>query len=605
MKTPADWARVRALFLDALECPPEERAAFVLRATGTDTAARREVESLLAAHSQAGGFLSGPPTEDADATGVASVAGRLSPGTRLGAFEIVELLGAGGMGEVYRAVDTRLDRAVAIKVLPPDMAGEPRSRDRFEREARVISRLSHPHICTLHDVGSAAVDGAGDAVRFLVMELLEGETLAARLGKGPMPVGLALKVALEILEALAAAHAVGIVHRDLKPANIMLTRSGAKLLDFGLARLRPPGIGAAPLKPAIDDTLSATGLMFGTLPYMAPEQVRGEDTDARTDLFAFGAVLYEMLTGKRAFSAAPEPALIAAILEQDPVPLTSLQPRAPRALENLVQACLAKDRAERWQHAQDVLLSLRSIAEGRVPTDAVPPPARFDFFRRNDPFASFPSWMPHLGWAIVAVVVGLSAWALGRSSQAPVPAANPRPVVVLMDSPLEGRVYDPRTRAAGGTNADDVSDALRDLAIVINKENTSPIWHREEQVLQQNPDLVVSHLSCLLDQRVAGEDAAIRQHLFDNAQQRLLGFFGYVASNNPRTRFLIYSRGRLWPTGAAEASWRNDVLARFPKLKDRLFTVVVPGGSGATFKDPRTAHLIRTRVSTILGLANP
>ena len=316
--------------------------------------------------------------------------GRLSPGTRLGAFEIVELLGAGGMGEVYRAVDTRLDRAVAIKVLPPDMAGEPRSRDRFEREARVISRLSHPHICTLHDVGSAAVDGAGDAVHFLVMELLEGETLAARLEKGPMPVGLALKVALEILEALAAAHAVGIVHRDLKPANIMLTRSGAKLLDFGLARLRPPpGIGAAPPKPAIDDTLSATGLIFGTLPYMAPEQLRGEDTDARTDLFAFGAVFYEMLTGRRAFSAASEPALIAAILEQDPVPLTSLQPLAPRALENLVHACLAKDRAERWQHAQDLLLSLRSIAEGRVPTDAVPPPAKSGFFRRNGPFASF------------------------------------------------------------------------------------------------------------------------------------------------------------------------------------------------------------------------
>jgi serine/threonine protein kinase len=600
MKSPADWARIRALFHDALERPLEERAAFVLRATGGDTAARGEVESLLAAHSQAGGFLSGPPADAAAAARRASATRRLSPGTRLGAFEIVELLGEGGMGEVYRAVDTRLDRAVAIKVLPPDMAGEPRSRDRFEREARVVSRLSHPHICTLHDVGSAAVDGCD--VSFLVMELLEGETLAARLGKGPLPVGLALKVALEILEALAAAHAVGIVHRDLKPANIMMTRSGAKLLDFGLARLRPGSIGAAPPKPAIDDTLSATGLVFGTLPYMAPEQLRGEDTDARTDLFAFGAVLYEMLTGRRAFSAASEPALIAAILEQDPVPLSSLQPLAPRPLENLVHACLAKDRAERWQHAQDLLLSLRSIAEGRAPTDAVPPPATFGFFRRNGPFASFSQWLPHLGWAIVAVVVGLAAWALGRSSDAPVPAANPRPVVVLMDSPLEGRVYDPRTRAAGGTNADDVSDALRDLAIVISKENTSPIWHREEQVIQQNPDLVVSHLSCLFDERIARYDTPVGQHLFDNAQQRLLGFFGYLASNNPRTKFLIYSRGRLWPTTDAEAAWRDDVLARFPKLNDRLFTVVIPGGSGATFRDPRTAQLIRARVARILGL---
>jgi serine/threonine protein kinase len=604
MRTPEDWARIRALFHDALERTPEERAAFVQHATGSDTAARREVESLLAAHSRAGGFLSRPPTEDADGGGLPR-AGRLSPGTRLGAFEIVELLGAGGMGEVYRALDTRLDRAVAIKVLPPETAGDPRSRDRFEREARVISRLSHSHICTLYDVGSAAVDGAGDAVRFLVMELLEGETLAARLAKGPMSVGLALKVSLEILEALAAAHAVGIVHRDLKPANIMLTKSGAKLLDFGLARLRLTGIGAAPLKPPIDDTLSATGLIVGTVPYMAPEQVRGEETDARTDLFAFGAVFYEMLTGRRAFSAASEPALIAAILEQDPAPVTSLQPLAPRALQDLVHACLAKDRAERWQHAQDVLLSLRSIAEGRVPTDSVAPPPKFGFLRRNGPFASILPGLPHLGWAIVAVVVGLSAWALGRSSQAPVPAANPRPVVVLMDSPLEGRVYDPRTRAAGGTNADDVSDALRDLAIVISKENTSPIWHREEQVIQQNPDLVVSHLSCLYDQRFASYDTPLGQHLFDNAQQRLLGFFGYVASNNPRTKFLIYSRGRPWPTADAEASWRNDVLARFPKLKNRLFTLVVPGRSGATFRDPRTAQLIRTRVSTILGLADP
>jgi hypothetical protein len=171
-----------------------------------------------------------------------------------------------------------------------------------------------------------------------------------------------------------------------------------------------------------------------------------------------------------------------------------------------------------------------------------------------------------------------------------------------MDSPLEGRVYDPRTRAAGGTNADDVSDALRDLAIVISKENTSPIWHREEQVIQQNPDLVVSHLSCLFDERIARYDTPVGQHLFDNAQQRLLGFFGYLASNNPRTKFLIYSRGRLWPTTDAEAAWRDDVLARFPKLNDRLFTVVIPGGSGATFRDPRTAQLIRARVARILGL---
>jgi hypothetical protein len=450
----------------------------------------------------------------------------------------------------------------------------------------------------LHDVGSADVDGRD--VRYLVMELLDGETLAARLRKGAVPIGQAMKIALEILEALAAAHGAGIVHRDLKPANIMLTKSGVKLLDFGLARLRAPAaIGAASADGSTEDALTATGQVFGTVPYMAPEQVRGQEADARTDLFAFGAVFYEMLTGRRAFSAGSELALLAAILEQDPVPLTQLQPLASAALEDLVNACLAKDPADRWQHAQDLSLALRSIAEGRAPTDSRPSGA---IGGRSNLQAFTRSWRLHVAWAAAAVLVGLSVWALVRSRPETAPAPNPRPVVVLMDSPLEGRVYDPRTEAAGGTNADDVSDALRDLAVVTYKENTSPIWHREEQVLRQNPDLVVSHLSCLLDQRMAGADTTLRDHLFDGAQQRLIGFFGYVASNNPRTKFLVYSRGRLWPTGTAEASWRQNVVARFPRLKDRLFTIVVPGGSTATFRDPETARLVRARVAELLNL---
>ena len=230
MTTPSSWEKVRAIFHRALDRPPDERAAFVHEQAGDDSLLRKEVESLLAAHVEADRFL--------ERSSSSHETPRLKRGARLGAFEIVGLIGTGGMGEVYRARDTRLDRTVAIKILSPDLVSDPRGRERFEREARVISKLAHPNICTLHDVGSAAADG--EDLPFLVMELLDGETLATRLTRGPLPVQQALKYAAEIAGALAGAHAQGIVHRDLKPSNIMLTKSGAKLLDFGLARLRAP-----------------------------------------------------------------------------------------------------------------------------------------------------------------------------------------------------------------------------------------------------------------------------------------------------------------------------------------------------------------------------
>ena len=201
-------------------------------------------------------------------------------------------------------------------------------------------------------------------------------------------------------------------------------------------------------------------------------------------------------------------------------------------------------------------------------------------------------------WAVVALAVGLSAWLL-RPAADPVSAANPQPVIVLMDSPLPGRVYDPRTLAAGGTNADDISDALRDLDVVTHKENTSPMWHREEQVREQNPDLIISHLSSLYDVRAAKGDAETQQHLFDIAEKRLTSFFGYLGGVNPRTRFLVYSRGRFQ---SQEDKWADDVVARFPRLKGRLFAMVVPGSPNATFRDPATAQLLRARVREILAL---
>ncbi len=597
MTPPADWARVRTLFHRALALPSEERAAYLRQQTQDDDV-RREVESLLATRREAEGFLSDAPGQafvDAD---TAPAITRFATGARLGAFEIVGPLGMGGMGEVYRARDTRLDRDVAIKVLTNDLAADPRGRDRFQREARAVSRLNHPHICTLYDVGVATVEG-GDAP-FLVMELLDGETLADRLRRGPLPIGQAMQVAREILDALAAAHATGVVHRDLKPANIMLTRSGVKLLDFGLARLQDSARGGS--RPASvdgdDGPLTGPGLVFGTIPYMAPEQVRGAEADARSDLFAFGAVFYEMLTGRRAFNAKSEPALIAAILEDDPPPLTTEALQAPPALERLVRACLAKDPDERWQHARDVALALGGLAGGDAASTL---PEGRESVRAARPSARVGSWRVHAAWLAVTFAVALAVWLLASTPQTPEVPANPQPVIVLMDSPLEGRVDDPRTLAAGGTNADDISDALSDLPVVTYKENTSPMWHREEQVRQQNPDLIISHLSCFLDQRVAS-DQVLLNHLFTVSHTRLSGYFGYLASVNPRTKFLVYSRSRLWPSGEDQTSWMSNVLARFPQLNGRLFFTVIPGGAKASFRDAATRQQLRGLVVQIVGL---
>jgi serine/threonine protein kinase len=599
MTPSARWARVRTLFHRALALPSEERAAY-LSDQPEDDEVKGEVESLLANHREADGFLSDTPdlaSADADA---ASEIARFPMGTRLGAFEIVGPLGTGGMGEVYRARDTRLERDVAIKVLSSSLAADPHGRERFQREARAVSRLSHPHICTLYDVGVAAVEG-GDAP-FLVMELLDGETLGDRLRRGPLPIGQAVSVALEILDALGAAHATGIVHRDLKPANIMLTRSGVKLVDFGLARLQDPARAGNRLSTGASDAdpLTRPGLVFGTMPYMAPEQIRGGEADARSDLFAFGAVFYEMLTGRRVFTAKSEPALVAAILEDDPAPLATDASPAPPALERLVRACLAKDPDERWQHARDVALALGGFAgEDKTPTpfeQAGSPRAA------SRPLAHLRRWRVHAVWLAVTVALTLAAWLLASSPPAPAVPPNPQPVIVLMDSPLEGRVYDPRTLAAGGTNADDLSDALSDLPVVTYKENTSPMWHREEQVRQQHPDLIISHLSCFLDKRVAAGDPVVLGHLFTASHTRLSGLFAYLASVNPRTKFLVYSRGRLWVSGENEATWMNDVRARYPQLNGRLFFTVIPGGEKASFRDAATQQQLRSLVVQIVGL---
>jgi serine/threonine protein kinase len=285
----------------------------------------------------------------------------LSSGTKLGPYEILSKIGAGGMGEVYRARDTRLERTVAIKVLPSEFSRHDELRKRLEREARTLSSLAHPHICSLYDIGQQ------NGTDFLVMEYLEGETLAHRLLKGALPAGQVIQYGIEIADALERAHRHGIIHRDLKPGNIMLTKDGAKLLDFGLARVEAPAHlneTVSLLEETQDQKLTEKGVVLGTFQYMAPEQLEGKEADARTDIFALGALIYEMATGKTAFSGNNRTSLITAILASEPPAMTSLQPLTPPALERVVKTCLAKDPDSRWQSAQDLKLQLEWIAEG-------------------------------------------------------------------------------------------------------------------------------------------------------------------------------------------------------------------------------------------------
>jgi len=294
----------------------------------------------------------------------------LTSGTKLGPYEIVSPLGAGGMGEVYRARDTRLDRTVAIKILPAHLSSSPEAKQRFEREARAISSLNHPNICTLYDVGHQ------DGMDYLVMEFLEGETLADRLAKGPLPAEQVLKYGVEICEGLDKAHKTGVIHRDLKPGNVMLTKTGAKLMDFGLAKSGSvsgaPASGLTLTSPVASRPLTQEGMVVGTFQYMSPEQIEGKEADARSDIFGLGAVLYEMATGKRAFEGKTTTSVIAAILERDPLPISAVQPMFPRELDNVVKTCLEKDPEDRWQSAHDVKLQLKSIATSAGPLELHP-----------------------------------------------------------------------------------------------------------------------------------------------------------------------------------------------------------------------------------------
>jgi serine/threonine protein kinase len=503
----------------------------------------------------------------------------------VGPYEIEAPLGAGGMGEVYRARDLRLGRTVAIKILPQAAAADAQFRERFEREARAISQLNHPHICVLHDVGRE------DDIDFLVFEYLEGQTLSDRLLQGPMPVAQALDVAADVCDALVAAHHHGIVHRDLKPGNVMLTKSGAKLLDFGIARRVSPFVTAAdaatraPDPNAARQRLTTAGTLVGTVQYIAPEQLEGQESDGRADIWAFGCLLFEMLTGAAPFDGRTPATVIAAILGQ-PAPRVSSRATVPPAVDRIVATCLERDPDERWQSARDLLRELRWAAD-EVHAGPSPAPAA--------PAASRPLRTPAgIAAAILLLLLGFAGavWLVaGRT------AMYGRPVIVLMDSPHPERVYDPETRKAGGTNADDLTDLLRDLPVTLVKENTSATWHREEQVVEEQPTLILAHRSCFYDASFFS-DPKQSEATYPFAADKFELFMAYAGLANARTRFIAYSR-RSWDSPEAARKWVAAVEQRFPVLRGRLQAWPVPLDR-ATFRHPRTGAEFKALVTAAL-----
>jgi serine/threonine protein kinase len=523
----------------------------------------------------------------------------LTPGARLGPYEIVSAVGRGGMGEVYRATDTRLGRTVAIKVLAPHLAGDPEVRARFEREGRTISSLGHPNICTLFDIGRET-PAVGEAVEYLVLEFLDGETLDARLARGPLPIDHALRYAIQICDALDAAHRRGLTHRDLKPGNVMITPSGIKLLDFGLAKPRSDIVStpdanasgaSATVAAQLTSPLTTQGTILGTIQYMAPEQLEGRDADARSDLWAFGCVLYEMVSGTRAFEGATPASLMAAILEREPAPFKPTMASVPPRLWDVIRTCLEKNPDDRWQSARDLARELRWCANASSSSIGGAPVA-------------VPKVVSRRGWlaaaaGVAAAAVLTSTWVLSRRSADPALPTGP-PVIVLMDSPHPERVYDDQTRKAGGTNADDLTDLLRDLPVRLVKENTNASWHREYEVVQENPALIVAHRSCFYDATMLGE--ASRQRPFiDLSWDKFEVFAALVAQANPRTKVLTYSRGS-WGSEEARAQWVVNMERRFPPLRGRIDAMQVPADR-ETFRHPVTGAEIRQRIVAMLGLA--
>jgi serine/threonine protein kinase len=460
----------------------------------------------------------------------------LSPGTHLGPYEITAPLGAGGMGEVYQARDTRLERTVAIKILPAQLSSDPIRKQRFDREAKTISSLNHPHICVLHDVGSQ------DGIDYLVMECVEGETLAKRLEKGPLPLEQVLKYGAQIADALDKAHRSGVAHRDLKPGNIMLTATGAKLLDFGLAKPAVSPSKGTTLTAAVTQTTPVTreGTVVGTFQYMSPEQVEGKEVDGRSDIFSLGAVLYEMVTGQRAFQGKSQLSVASAILEREPAPISTMKPMMPLGLDHAVKKCLAKDPDERWQSASDLKSELNWIVESGsqegVPASVVP----------GRKMREAVAWTAAAASAVA--LIGLLVGYLTLSSLRP-------PLLI------SSVVAPPGTRFLRWPKVSPDGRTL--LLVLVDAQGRSSLWSRPLNTPSAQP--------------LAGTEGAIRA--FWSADGRSVGFFAdgklktVQASGGP----VLIICDAPFPTGG---SWNAQGIILFvPQLGSGIYKVPAAGGS--------------------------
>jgi Tol biopolymer transport system component len=498
----------------------------------------------------------------------------LTAGTKLGPYEIQSALGAGGMGEVYRARDTRLDRIVAVKVLAPQLAADPQFRERFDREGRAISALDHPNICALYDVGEQAPStGSGQAVAYLVMQYLEGETLAERLQRGPLPLNDALMVATQVADALDKAHRAGFTHRDLKPGNIMLTKSGAarqgapqaKLLDFGLAKSGAGGTGgpgrsevgqgfsAAHLSmaPTMSSPLTAQGSIVGTWQYMAPEQLEGKEADARTDIFALGVVLYETLTGRKAFEGKTQASLIAAIMHVDPPTISTFQPLTPAWLDRIVKKCLEKDPQERWQSAKDLLDVLRWSAAGELAAGT----SSSGRARRRGALVA---------WTTAGVALAAAAaLALLRAFE-PAPAASL--VRFSVSAPPDTAFLSPATITPVNQSVQVISPDGKHLAFLAR--------HGGEPI-----SIWVRSLESLAARRLAGTEGAGQP--FWSADSGSIGFF---AGGKLKRIDLAGGSAQLLcdaPAGAGGAWNREGTILLAPTANSPLYRVAAAGGEPA------------------------
>jgi Tol biopolymer transport system component len=473
----------------------------------------------------------------------------LTAGARLGPYEVLSAIGAGGMGEVYRARDTRLDREIALKVLPEHLTGSSELRSRFEREAKAISSLQHPHICTLHDVGRER------ETDFLVMELLEGESLADRLQRGPLSMEEVLRFGIQIADALETAHSAGIVHRDLKPGNVFLTERGVKLLDFGLAKLHATGptssrtqMGQLPTEQ-LSSPLTSAGMILGTFQYMSPEQLEGKESDARSDLFALGCVLYEMATGKKAFAGNSQASLIGAIMHSTPPPVSSVTALTPPALDRVISTCLAKDPKERWHTAHDLRLQLAWIAEGGSQAGVPAPVAH----RRKN--------RERLAWGVAAAAAAAAALlGVGFVRRAPV-----APELVRFQVPQP-----PKLPVVGSPK---LSPDGRYLAFnATDDAGVTRVWVRPMDALEAQP--------------LPGTEGATRP--FWSPDSRFLGFIAggklkkvAVTGGPPQTVCDA--------PGGADGSWGEDGTILFDgSANDPIWKVASGGGVASALVDGKT-----------------